>query len=86
MNPPDRRSRATLQTLIPRYPGRRADDVHAIKAWHPAARVAVVVMLCMLSGTIIWMDAILKANSLPKLQVFVSPVKLGFVAPPFIVG
>jgi hypothetical protein len=34
-------------------------------------------MLGMLGGANIWMDTVLKINSLPTLQVAVSPAKLG---------
>ncbi len=67
-------------------PGRRAEDVHAVSAWHPAARVAVVVMLGILGGINIWMDVVLEINSLPKLHVAVSPTKLGYVAPATLIG
>jgi hypothetical protein len=52
-----------------------------MRAWHPAARTAVVVMLGILGGINIWMDAVIQVNSLPKLHVAVSPAKLGYVAP-----
>lgn len=77
---PDRRSRGGFRTLFQQNPGRRAEDVHAVLAWHPAARVAVVMMLGILGGINIWMDAALKINSLPTLQVSVSPAKLGYIA------
>ena len=63
------------------YPGRRAEDVHAVRAWHPAARVAVVMMLAMLGGINIWMDTVLKMNSLPIVHVAVSPAMFGYAAP-----
>ena len=77
----DRRLRGRFRTLFEQNPGRRADDVHALRAWHPAARVAVVVMLGILAGINIWMDAVLKINSLPKLHVTVSPARLGDIGP-----
>jgi hypothetical protein len=52
-----------------------------VRAWHPAARVAVVVTLGALGGINIWMDAVIQVNSLPKLQVAISPAKLGHIAP-----
>ena len=82
----DRRARAGLRTLLERNPGRRTEDVHAVSAWHPAARVAVVGMLGILGGINIWMDTALKIDSLPTLRVAVSPAKLGYVAPTALIG
>jgi len=78
---PDRRSKRGRRTYFQQNPGRRAEDAHALTAWHPAARVAVVVMLGILGGINIWMDAAIQINSLPKLHVAVSPAKLGYMAP-----
>ena len=73
MTEPDRRSRGGFRTLFEQNPGRRAEDVHALSAWHPAARMVVVVMLGVLGGVNIWMDVALKMHSLPTLHVAVSP-------------
>ena len=72
MTQPDRRSRGGIRTLFQQNPGRRAEDVHAMRAWHPAARVAVVTMVGILGGINIWMDTVLEVNSLPTLRVAVS--------------
>jgi hypothetical protein len=82
----DRRSRSGFWTLFEPNPGRRAEDVQAVSAWHPAARVGVVMMLAILGGINIWMDTALKINSLPTLQVAVSPAKLGYIAPTASIG
>ena len=86
MTQADRRSRAGFRSLLEQNPGRRAEDAHAVRAWHPAARVAVVAMLGILGGINIWMDTALKINSLPTLHVAVSPAKLGYVAPTALIG
>ena len=86
VNQPARRSRGAWGTFFARYRGRRAEDVHALRAWHPAARISVVMTLGILGGINIWMDAATKRDSLPKLHVTVSPAKLGHVAPTVLKG
>ena len=86
MTQADRRSRAGFRSFLEQNPGRRVEDAHAVSAWHPAARVGVVAMLGMLGGVNIWMDTVLKINSLPTLQVAVSPAKLGYTAPTARIG
>lgn len=76
----DRRSSGGIRTLFEHNPGRRAEDVHAVSTWHPAARVGVVVMLGILGGVNIWMDTVLKINSLSTVQVALTPAKLGYAA------
>ena len=43
-------------------------------------------MLGILGAINIWMDAAIKINSLPALQVAVNPAKLGHVAPTTLIG
>lgn len=74
---PDRRTRGQFRTLFEGNPGRRAEDVHALRAWHPAARVAVVAMIGALCGINIWMNAAVQINSLPSLHVAVGQGKFG---------
>ena len=64
-----------------RYQGQRAEDVHAVRAWHPGARIAVAMTLGILGGVNIWMDAALKINSQPTPHVTVNPAKVGDALP-----
>jgi len=71
---PDRRSRGGFRTLFEQNPGRRAEDVHALNAWHPAVRIAAVAMIGLIN---IWMDAEIQIDFLPKPHVAVSQAKFG---------
>jgi len=57
----------------------RTSEASTVAAWNPAARIAVMLMLGILSGADIWIFTMAKISSLPGLHVHVGAVKLGSV-------